>query len=130
MVTAIIHTCDISAGTWNIENPSIYSIGSLSAPVSKMVPGNSKLWCVCGSIVKILNPQTAQIENNLSVSNDTSKVITCMVFSGHGVWISLQNSGIIKCYHTLSFDLLCEVNVAPAVTRMLTSKWKYFLSSF
>lgn len=97
-----------------------------------MVSGTGKLWCVCGNTIKILNTQNVFIENSFSVSNDTNKLITCIVLSGNGVWISLQNSGIIKCYHAVTFEMLCEVNVAPAVTKMLTSKLflhneKYYL---
>lgn len=116
------------AGTWNIENPSSYTIGSLSTPVSKMVPGSGKLWCACGNTIKIINTQSVNIENSFSVSNDGNKLITCIVLSGNSAWISLQNSGIIKCYHTLTFELLCEVNVAPAVTKMLTSKLSIFMN--
>lgn len=111
----------LSAGTWNIESPSVYPIGTLSTPVSKMVNGMGKLWCVCGNVIKLINPHTIIIENSFSVSSDASKIITCMVLAGHGMWISLQNSGILKCYHTLTYEFLCEVNVAPAVTKMLTS---------
>lgn len=116
-----------AAGLWNIETPSIYTIGSLSTPVSKMVPGTGKLWCVCGNTIKILNTENVIIENSFNVSNDSNKVITCIVLSGYGVWVSLQNSGIVKCYHTVTFELLCEINVAPAVTKMLTSEYIFFM---
>jgi hypothetical protein len=45
-----------------------------------------------------------------------------MALSGLGVWISLQNSAAIKLFHVMSYELLCDVNVTSAVTKMLASK--------
>lgn len=91
-------------------------------PVSKMLPNSGKLWCGCGNTIKVFNTHTLATENTFSVNNDSNKHITSMVLSGNGVWLSLQNSAIVKCFHASSFENLCEVNVAPAVTKMLTSK--------
>lgn len=92
-------------------------------PVSKMLPSAGKLWCGCGNNVKVFNTETLVTENAVAVNNDTNKPITCIILSGNGLWLSLQNSAIIKCFHAVSFELLCEVNVAPSVTKMLTSKY-------
>jgi len=46
-----------------------------------------------------------------------------MALSGLGVWISLQNSAVIRLFHAMSYEPLCDVNVAPAVTKMLASKY-------
>ncbi|KAG5892280.1 hypothetical protein JTB14_036246 [Gonioctena quinquepunctata] len=110
-----------SSGSWNISSPTVCSVGSLSSPVSKLVPNLGKLWCGCGSSVKIFNTQTLATENSFIVNNDNNKSITCIVLCGNGVWLSMQNSAIIKCYHSVTFELLCEINVAPSVTKMLTS---------
>ncbi|KAJ8943415.1 hypothetical protein NQ318_020666 [Aromia moschata] len=110
-----------SSGSWNINSPTTYAVGSLSTPVSKMVPSEGKLWCGCGSTIKIFNTHTFVTETNFTVNNDNNKSITCIVLCGNGVWLSLQNSAMVKCYHALTFEMLCEVNVAPAVTKMLTS---------
>lgn len=42
-----------------------------------------------------------------------------MVSAGHGVWVSVHNSAAVRLYHAATYECLCEVNVAPAVTKML-----------
>ncbi|CAG9829418.1 unnamed protein product [Diabrotica balteata] len=110
-----------SAGTWNSSSSAVCTVGSLSSPVSKIVPYNGKLWCGCGSSVKIFDGHSLAVENSFVINNDSNKSITCIVLSGNGVWLSLQNSAIIKCYQVTTFELICEINVAPSVTKMLTS---------
>lgn len=110
-------------GTWDTSQPTSVAVGSSTTPVTRMLPTGSKLWCACGNTVKILNVQTLVLENSFVVNNDSSKTINAMVFSGHGIWLSLQNSAIVKCIHSISYEFLCDVNVAPAVTKMLTCKY-------
>lgn len=90
-------------------------------PVSKMLPNAGKLWCGCGSTIKVFNTQTLRTEKYFMVNNDCNKPVSYIILFGNGVWLSLQNSAIVKCFHSLTFEPLCEVNVAPAVTKMLTS---------
>nr|CAI5859918.1 unnamed protein product [Callosobruchus analis] len=104
-----------------IVSPSTLSVGSLSIPISKMVPGAGKLLCICGCVIKMFNTDSMSVENSFSASNDTNKPIVCTILNGHGIWLSLQNTAILKCYHVTTFELICEINVAPAVTKMLTS---------
>jgi hypothetical protein len=111
------------AGGWNVSSPTTVTVGSTCMPVSKMLPNAGKLWCGCGNTIKVFNTQTLVTENNFTVNNDSNKPVSCMVLFGNGLWLSLQNSAIVKCFHTLNFELLCEVNVAPAVTKMLTSEF-------
>ncbi|XP_056646347.1 rho guanine nucleotide exchange factor 17 [Diorhabda sublineata] len=110
-----------TAGIWNTTSSTTCTVGSLSAPITKMVPSNGKLWCGCGSSIKIFDVQSLTVENSFTVNNDNNKSITSIVLNGYGVWLSLQNSAILKCYHVVTFELLCEINVAPSVTKMLTS---------
>ncbi|CAG9816492.1 unnamed protein product, partial [Phaedon cochleariae] len=107
-----------NAGGWNISTPTTCTVGSATSPVTKLVPSMGSLWCACGSNVKKFNTDTLTADNCFSVND---KVITGMVICGNGVWLSLQNSAVVRCYHTVTFDLVCEVNVAPSVTKMLTS---------
>lgn len=90
-------------------------------PVNKMLPNNGKLWCGCNITIKIFNIQSLTVEHTFQINGDQNKPISCMVLSGLGVWLSLQNSAIIKCFHSITYEFLCEVNVAPSVTKMLTS---------
>ncbi|KAF5303219.1 hypothetical protein FQR65_LT08299 [Abscondita terminalis] len=116
----IIYDRDVS-GNWNTNSPTTVAVGSSSMPVSKMLPSAGKLWCSCGNTVKVLNTETLVTDNCVTVNNDAHKPITCIMLSGNGLWLALQTSAIIKCFHATSFELLCEVNIAPAVTKMLTS---------
>lgn len=68
-----------------------------------------------------------------------------MVTGNSGVWISLQNSAVLKCYHANTYECVLEVNIAPSVTKMLAAcddiirqhkaaclRWvlNYFLTNF
>ncbi|XP_065165662.1 rho guanine nucleotide exchange factor 17 isoform X2 [Atheta coriaria] len=117
----IIYERDSSSGAWNTNAPITMPIGSTQQPVSKMLPNSGKLWCACGNSIKVLNVETLAVEHTFAAHGDAYKPIACLVVAGNGVWLSLQNAAMIKCYHAATFDLLCEVNVAPAVTKMLTS---------
>lgn len=114
--------CDVIGGAWNTNGPTIVTVGSSSMPVSKMLPNGDKLWCGCGNVIKVFNIRSLVTETSFVVNNDSNKHITSIVLFGNGVWLSLQNSAIVKCFHASSFEHLCEINVAPAVTKMLTSK--------
>lgn len=45
--------------------------------------------------------------------------MTCMVAYGQGVWLALQGSAQVKLYHAQTWESLTEVDVAPAVHKML-----------
>lgn len=49
-----------------------------------------------------------------------------MVVSAMGVWLSLQNSAVLRLVHSTTYEILAEVNTAPAVTKMLSSKLTSF----
>lgn len=108
-------------GNWNIASPLTVSVGTSLMPVNKMLPNNGKLWCGCNITIKIFNIQSLTVEHTFQINGDQNKPISCMVLSGLGVWLSLQNSAVIKCFHSITYEFLCEVNVAPSVTKMLTS---------
>lgn len=57
------------------------------------------------------------------IGGDSNRSITNMVVSGTGVWLSLQNSAVLRLVHSLTYEVLAEVNTAPAVTKMLSSKY-------
>ncbi|CAG9759796.1 unnamed protein product [Ceutorhynchus assimilis] len=116
-----------SKGGWNTNCPKQITLGNSSTPVSKMVVYNSKILCACGSTVIIFNPQNYEKETVLSVgTNETNKppqnpAISCMLLSGNSVWLSLQNSALIRCYNVVTYEMVCETSLAPAVQKMLTS---------
>ncbi|XP_066999339.1 rho guanine nucleotide exchange factor 17 [Anabrus simplex] len=113
-------------GGWNTTDPYTVSVGTAATPVTRMLPITGKLWCGCHNSIKILNTATLEVEHSFQVNADSSRAVTCMAASGFGVWVSQQNppqqnSAIIKLFHATTYECLCDVNVAPAVTKMLAS---------
>ncbi|GFG38293.1 hypothetical protein Cfor_08933, partial [Coptotermes formosanus] len=108
-------------GGWNTTDPFTVSVGTAATPVTRMLPIAGKLWCGCHNAIMILNTASLEVEHSFQVNSDSSQAVTCMALSGLGVWISLQNSAVIRLFHAMSYESLCEVNVAPAVTKMLAS---------
>nr|CAD7258990.1 unnamed protein product [Timema shepardi] len=59
--------------------------------------------------------------HSFHVNVDSSRSVSCIAVSGLGVWISLQNSAVIRLFHATTYECLCDSNMAPAVTKMLSS---------
>lgn len=113
-----------SAGGWNTPDPTVVPVGTAASPVTNMLPASSKLWCGCHNSVKVFNTRTLEIEHSFVVSSDISRTVTCMANSGSfGVWISLHNSAVLRLFHADSYECLTDINVAPAVTKMLAGKF-------
>lgn len=111
------------AGGWNTPDPTTVSVGTVASPVTKMLSVSGKLWCGCHNSVKVLNTYTLDIEHTFTVSSDTSRAVSCMANSGGlGVWISLHNSAVLRLFHSGTYECLTDINIAPAVTKMLASK--------
>ncbi|KAF7404045.1 hypothetical protein HZH68_006839 [Vespula germanica] len=109
-------------GRWNTPDPTIVTVGTAATPITKMLPVFGKLWCSCHNSVKVLNTRTLDIQHSFVVSNDTNRVVTCMANSGgFDVWISLHNSAVLRLFHAGSYECLTDINIAPAVTKMLAS---------
>ncbi|XP_076245903.1 rho guanine nucleotide exchange factor 17 isoform X2 [Calliopsis andreniformis] len=109
-------------GGWSTSDPTSVSVGTVASPITKMLPVSGKLWCGCHNSIKILNTHTLDIEHTFTVSNDTSLSVSCMATSGGlGVWISLHNSAVLRLFHAITYECLTDINIAPAVTKMLTS---------
>ncbi|XP_033212658.1 rho guanine nucleotide exchange factor 17 isoform X2 [Belonocnema kinseyi] len=116
-----VYTRDQS-GTWNTADPMTVSVSTVASPVTKMLPVSGKLWCGCHNTIKVLNIYSLDIEHTFTVSNDASRSISCLASSGGlGVWISLHNSAVLKLYHASSYECLSDINIAPAVTKMLAT---------
>ncbi|KAK3925866.1 Rho guanine nucleotide exchange factor 17, partial [Frankliniella fusca] len=107
-------------GGWNTTEPYTVTVGSAACPVTRMVPVSGRLWCSCQHTIKILNTYSLQVEQTV-VAADSNRAVTYFVVSGLAVWLSVQNSAVLKLYHASTFEHLGDVNVAPAVTKMLAS---------
>ncbi|TRZ02143.1 hypothetical protein DNTS_014238 [Danionella cerebrum] len=104
---------------WDPQSSQTLSLGSPSAPVTKMVPVGGKLWCGCQNRILIINTSTLAQEHWFAVGQDSGRCVSSMVCSGKGVWVALQGSALVRLYHSLTFESLAEVDVAPAVHKML-----------
>ncbi|KAK0162159.1 hypothetical protein PV327_008520 [Microctonus hyperodae] len=109
-------------GGWNTADPSIISVGTVASPVTKMVPVSGNLWCSCQNTVKVINTITLEIEHTLNISGDSAHPVSCMAASGGiAIWISLHNSAVLRLFHANTYECLTEINIAPAITKMLAS---------
>lgn len=105
------------------SDPTTISVGTVASPVTKMLPVSGKLWCGCHNTIKILNTHPLEIEHTFAASNDTSRPVSCMAsYGGPGVWVSLHNSAVLRLFHAGTYECLTDINIAPAVTKMLASK--------
>ncbi|XP_067128079.1 rho guanine nucleotide exchange factor 17-like [Centruroides vittatus] len=109
-----------SEGGWSINEPQIVQISNSSAPITKMLAVAGKLWCGCQNNIKVFNTTSLTIEHTFQVSGDTSRAVLCMVTSGLGVWTAIQHSAVIRLFHATTYECLLDVNVGPAVTKMLS----------
>ncbi|KAK2912595.1 rho guanine nucleotide exchange factor 17-like [Channa argus] len=104
---------------WDPQSSQTLVLGTPSSPVTKMVPVGGKLWCGSQNRVLIINTTTLVQEHWFQVGTDSSRCVTCMVAYGQGVWLALQGSAQVKLYHAQTWESLTEVDVAPAVHKML-----------
>lgn len=104
---------------WDPQSSQTLVLGTASSPVTKMVPVGGKLWCGSQNRVLVINTTTLVQEHCFQVGTDSSRCVTCMVAHSQGVWLALQGSAQVRLYHAQTWDLLTEVDVAPAVHKML-----------
>ncbi|KAH3843698.1 rho guanine nucleotide exchange factor 17-like [Dreissena polymorpha] len=110
-----------SEGMWDTENPYTRAIGSVTAPIVKMLAVAGKLWCGRQNTICVINPLTLSIEKTFPVHQDANRSVQCIVSSGQGVWIASQQSSKVLLYHATSFEFLLEVSIAQAVSQKLQS---------
>ncbi|KAL5011595.1 hypothetical protein ScPMuIL_010146 [Solemya velum] len=101
--------------------PYTRSIGSVQAPVNKMLPVAGKLWCGSQNSIKIINPLTLSTEVTFQVTSNANRCIQCIVSSGQGVWIATTQSSKVMLYHATSYEFLMDVSIAQAVAQKLHS---------
>ncbi|XP_037533306.1 rho guanine nucleotide exchange factor 17 [Nematolebias whitei] len=104
---------------WDPQSSQTLVLGTPSSPVTKMVPVGGKLWCGSLNRVLIINTTTLVQEHWFQVGTDSSRCVTSMVAYCQGVWLALQGSAQVRMYHAQTWESLTEVDVAPAVHKML-----------
>lgn len=74
------------------------------------------------SPVIYIDSSVSWFQHSFVIGGDTNRSITNMAVSSMGVWLALQNSAVLRLVHSLTYEILAEVNTALAVTKMLSSK--------
>ncbi|XP_055333318.1 uncharacterized protein LOC129584915 [Paramacrobiotus metropolitanus] len=108
-----------SQGVWETTHPVYIQLGSPSAPVQRMTLACGKVWCACLNVIHVINPSTLKVENTFSIGSDASRPLSCMAASGLGVWMSVQNSAVLRLCNAITFDFLADINLTPSVQKML-----------
>ncbi|KAI4878532.1 hypothetical protein NFI96_026766 [Prochilodus magdalenae] len=67
----------------------------------------------------VLYVELIQWTHSFQVGQDSGRCVTCMVSYGQGVWVALQGSAQVRLYHSTTYESITEVDVAPAVHKML-----------
>ncbi|KAF4523303.1 hypothetical protein B566_EDAN009426, partial [Ephemera danica] len=119
----IVYTRDNSNLQWNTTEPCCVTVGSPATPVTRMVCVGDEgyIWCACQNTIRVLNTNTLQVEGSFTIGSEFDRPIHCLTCSELAVWISLYNSANVRLYHGITMEALCDVNVAPAVTKMLAT---------
>jgi hypothetical protein len=112
---------DEETGSWLTSDPHMIDLSS--SPVLKLLAIGSTLWCASQNKINIFDTSKMEVVLSFHVSVDVSRVIQCMVSSGLGVWVSTQSSPIIRLYHASTYECLLDINVAPAVSKILSSEF-------
>ncbi|KAK3599920.1 hypothetical protein CHS0354_012562 [Potamilus streckersoni] len=108
-------------GVWDTEHPYTRTLGTVTAPISKMLPVAGKLWCGCQNNISVINPLSLNPQTTFQVHQDVNKSVQCIVTSGQGVWIASQQSSKVLLYHATTYEYLLEVSIANAVNQKLQS---------
>ncbi|XP_069747893.1 rho guanine nucleotide exchange factor 17-like [Narcine bancroftii] len=104
---------------WDPQNSHMLCLGSPGNPVTKMVQVAGRLWCGCQNRILIVNSTTLCQEHMIQIGPDSNRCVMSMVSSSLGVWIAMQSSAQVKLYHAGTYENLADVDVAPAVHKML-----------
>ncbi|KAI1290825.1 Rho guanine nucleotide exchange factor 17 [Halotydeus destructor] len=115
----VIFNRDEESATWLTNDPKVVDLSTV--PVTRLLAVMGKLWCAIQNHIKIYNIDKAEVEISFHVSVDVSRSVSNMVTSGLGVWVSTSQSPIIRLYHATTYDCLLDVNIAPAVSKILST---------
>ena len=108
-----------TGGVWDKAGAVSLSVGSPGHPVNKMVVVADKLWCATANTIRILAPDTLELEGRVEVGGEEDRAILAMVEAGLGVWVAQQGSATIRLLHTLTRASLAELSLVGPVARML-----------
>ena len=62
----------------------------------------------------------SHLQDQFAVSSDSHKTVLSMTSNGLGVWVAMQGSAVVRLFHPITHECICDVNLAPAVNKMLS----------
>ncbi|XP_062618694.1 rho guanine nucleotide exchange factor 10-like isoform X2 [Saccostrea cucullata] len=117
----IIYDRDDTTGKWKVEAPSIVEIGC-DMPISCIIAIEDEIWVACSDTIYIIPVDENQFKDQLVC--DGGAVISEMVRSGCGLWMSFKDKSYVRLYHIETKENLQEINIGSTVDRMM-SESKY-----
>lgn len=54
------------------------------------------------------------------MSSDSQRSVLSLASNGLGVWVAMQGSAVVRLFHAFTHECICDVNLAPAVNKMLS----------
>ncbi|XP_037071246.1 rho guanine nucleotide exchange factor 17-like [Pollicipes pollicipes] len=106
-----------AGGAWDLQSPLVIQVSA--RPVNRLASVLGKLWACTHNLVKVVDPSTDTVQHTVTVSSSAQAAVRALAHSGLGVWLSFVHTTTLRLFHASTFDLVCEVDVTPAVTRML-----------
>ena len=69
-------------------------------------------------------------QDQFAVSSDSQRSVLSLASNGLGVWVAMQGSAVVRLFHALTHECICDVNLAPAVNKMLSGNNPVFFLSY
>lgn len=60
------------------------------------------------------------LQDQFAVSSDSQRSVLSLASNGLGVWVAMQGSAVVRLFHAFTHECICDVNLAPAVNKMLS----------
>ncbi|RNA40338.1 rho guanine nucleotide exchange factor 17-like [Brachionus plicatilis] len=102
---------------WNFDNHIIKALSD--TPFSQMITVAGKLWCASSNIIKILNPETLDCENQITIENEKSIYLAAGGNCTWAVWVACLTTLDLKLYHVTKFTVLADINIKQCVVQKL-----------
>lgn len=103
-------------GIWDTNNPQIVNLDT--KPVTCLLESSSDscILATASNTIYVINQNTSSLQSSHKLSG--SGEVEHIVPTGVGLWVSYKDSSIIHLYHIETLDLLQEINISSAGTRV------------
>ncbi|CAF1189906.1 unnamed protein product, partial [Didymodactylos carnosus] len=108
-------------GRWDIDSPSIKTIGDIDNPVTVMTIAAGKIWCACKDKIIVVCPNSLNVEHSFIV-DECHRHVGCMTSGGasmHHVWIASQGAHEVRLFHATHYQCLLETSIKSSVIQKL-----------